>query len=105
VNTELGNWLIDGYLIVLAVLLAVSIRVTRKDRFWLDTQDLLVLFIVLLGPLLPAELIGELSIGRLVLRTIVVLYCCEYLLGRGVNSSLLLNGGAVSALLLMVIHL
>jgi UDP-GlcNAc:undecaprenyl-phosphate GlcNAc-1-phosphate transferase len=106
VQSELNNWLINGSFAVLAILLAVSMRTTRRHYFWLTTEDLLVLlFIVILAPGLPFEVDGEISMGQLIFRTFVSLYACEYVLARGDQARSRLTLGAIFALFTMAIHL
>ncbi|MEM1152965.1 MAG: MraY family glycosyltransferase [Pseudomonadota bacterium] len=98
--------LVNGALVLLALLLVVSIRTTRKDYFWLTTQDLLVLFfIVLLAPRVPMELGQDLSTGALIFRTCVLLYACEYVLARGEQARKRLTVASIVALFLMCWHL
>lgn len=106
VTNQVGNWLIDGSLIVFGLGLALAIRITRKAYFWLTTQDLLVLlFVVILGPLLPNEIVEESSTGRLIFRTCILLYACEYVLARGGRAPQNLTIVTIIALLITGIHL
>jgi len=70
--------------IVIAVSLAIAIRMTRREDFRLDTQDLLVLAAIVLLPLLPFEELSRYSVDRMVLRIAIVLYACEFMIGRDV---------------------
>ena len=83
-NADASIWGFNILLLVLAVMLAISIRTTRKEYFWLTPQDLLVLFfVILLAPKLSLELGQGVNPNALVLNTIVLLYTCEYVLARG----------------------
>ncbi len=74
--------LINFYFVAIVALLALAIRMTRRDHFQLDTQDLLILVMVIVVPLLPFEWIHQFEIGEIVLRIAVLMYGCEYILGR-----------------------
>ena len=74
---------IDGFLVVLAIVLALAIRTTRKEQFRLDTQDLLILLMVLIVPQLPFNTLDKFAVGSIALRLAVLMYGCEFLLARG----------------------
>lgn len=86
VATELqgSSWqmYIDGFLVALAVVLMLAIRTTRREHFRLDTQDLLILFMVLIVPQLPFNTLDKFAIGSTALRLAVLMYSCEFLLAR-----------------------
>jgi hypothetical protein len=104
-NVEI-NWLIDGSLILLTFILAVSIRTTRKEYFWLTPQDLLVLFfVILLAPYLALDLGPGIHSGALIFRTVLLLYTCEYVLARGVIAQKRLTAMAIVSLFLLGINL
>ena len=69
--------------------LLLAIRVARREVFRFDTQDLLVLLLILVIPLVNIEGVTELQLGRLALRCAVLLYCCEFLFGVKQNCRLL----------------
>ena len=71
--------------VIIAVALGIAIRMTRREHFRLDTQDLLVLAAVLLLPLLPFDELSRYSVDRMVLRIAIVLYACEFMIGRDVT--------------------
>jgi UDP-GlcNAc:undecaprenyl-phosphate GlcNAc-1-phosphate transferase len=73
---------IHGYFGLIALVLALAIRMTRHEHFRLDTQDLLVLVLIVTVPLLPFEWIREFAAGETVLRIAVLMYGCEFILGR-----------------------
>jgi UDP-GlcNAc:undecaprenyl-phosphate GlcNAc-1-phosphate transferase len=106
VNSPVVNWLIDGSLLVFALALALAIRITRKEYFWLTTQDLLVLlFVVILVPHLPIDVVQASSTGRLIFRTCILLYACEYVLARGGRAPENLTAVTIIALTMTGIHL
>lgn len=73
---------IDSFLAVLAAMLMLAIRTTRREQFRLDTQDLLILFMVLIVPQLPFNTLDKFAIGSTALRLAVLMYSCEFLLAR-----------------------
>ncbi len=74
--------MINALFVALACLLALAIRMTRREQFRLDTQDLLILLIVVTVPLLPIESVSRHAVGEIVLRLCVLMYSCEFVLGR-----------------------
>lgn len=97
---------IHGYLLGLALVLALAIRMTRREHFRLDTQDMLVLLLVLTVPLLPLATLDRYAVGEVALRLAVMMYSCEFLIGRTGGRGLLplSCAAAVSVLLLAVLH-
>lgn len=84
VTDENLNLMIDGALVVLVLLLALSIRITRRSYFGANTEDLLVvLFFFLLAPFLLVDLSQVTPVIRYVFRIFVLFYACEYVLARG----------------------
>ena len=73
---------LDGFFIALAAFLMLAIRMSRKEQFRLDTQDLLILLIVVIVPQLPFAVLDGFSIGHIALRLAVLMYGCEFLLAR-----------------------
>lgn len=94
-----SHWYVDGYLIFIVMLLALAIRMTRKVEFRLDTQDMLVLFLVLVIPQLSIGTINEVSLGRFALRLAILLYTCEYLLSKKNLNYRLFWGSAIAGVL------
>jgi UDP-GlcNAc:undecaprenyl-phosphate GlcNAc-1-phosphate transferase len=76
----------DGFLIAFTLFLMLAIRMTRREMFRLDTQDLLILLMVVLVPQLPFAALDNMSIAQIALRLAVLMYGCEFLLGRRKNS-------------------
>ena len=96
----------DLFLIILAVALTVSIRTTRKKYFWLNPQDLLMLFfVILLAPSLSLDLGPGVNSGALMLHTILLLYICEYVLARGYVAQRRLTTAALFSLFLLATNL
>jgi UDP-GlcNAc:undecaprenyl-phosphate GlcNAc-1-phosphate transferase len=105
-NADASIWGFNILLLVLAVMLAISIRTTRKEYFWLTPQDLLVLFfVILLAPKLSLELGQGVNPNALVLNTIVLLYTCEYVLARGAEAQNRLTIAAIFSLFIFAVHL
>lgn len=101
-----ASWLpwLHGYLFILAAVLALAIRMTRREQFRLDTQDLLVLLLVLCVPVLPLEALGRFAVGEVALRLAVLMYSCEFLIGRTGGRGLLpLSCAATSSILLIAV--
>lgn len=93
-----SHWLVDGYLAAILALLLVSIRMTRKSEFRLDTRDLLVLFLVLAASQLPIAKFSEVPMGPFALRLAILLYVSEYLLNRVDCNYRFLTGTSVLAI-------
>ncbi|MFT3931318.1 MAG: MraY family glycosyltransferase [Spongiibacteraceae bacterium] len=83
-NPALQQWhtWINGTFIALFTLLCLAIRMTRREQFRLDTQDLLILVVILVIPLLPFESINRYAIGEFALRLAVLMYSCEFIIGK-----------------------
>ena len=79
------GWTIDIFLLILAIVLALAIRVTRKDLFQVTPQDLLIAFFALAVAFLPQEIFGEFPVGYVFLRVTVLFYACEYLVGMAAH--------------------
>jgi len=96
----------DLFLAILTMAFFISIRTTRKKYFWLTTQDLLVLFfVILLAPSIPLDLGPDVNSGALIFQTILLLYICEYVLARGRVAQRRLTTSALFSLFLLAIHL
>ena len=106
VNPLLREWAqwINGAFIALAVILGLAIRMTRREQFRLDTQDLLILVMIMVVPLLPFESINRYAIGEFALRLAVLMYSCEFIIGRSTGKTLLpVNGAALLSMLLAIV--
>lgn len=96
-----SEWLVNAYLLLIAAMLALAIRMTRKEDFRLNTQDMLVLFVVLVIPQLSFGGSSELSLGTFTLRLAVLLYTCEYLVSKKDVNYFVLNASVIGGLLLI----
>ena len=101
--SELGHQCIDGLFIGLVVFLMLAIRMTRKEDFRLDTQDLLVLFMVLIIPQLPFDTLDNNAVGAISLRLAALMYGCEFILVRYRGSFRILTGASFLSLLLIAL--
>jgi UDP-GlcNAc:undecaprenyl-phosphate/decaprenyl-phosphate GlcNAc-1-phosphate transferase len=88
-------------LMVLALVL--GIRMTRKREFSLTTQDLLILLVVVLMPLLPFDMMDQYAIGSIALIVALLMYASEFVLNRATRMVVFPCAGAIagSALLLL----
>lgn len=98
---SLLNLAVDGYLCLLAIMLMLAIRMTRRELFRLDTQDYLVLFLVMMISLIPIEEINSGLLGQITLRFAVLLYACEFLLSRKPKNSGVLNTASILSLIII----
>lgn len=73
---------INIFLMVLAAFLMLAIRMSRQNQFRLDTQDLLILLMVIILPQLPLAISENFSVSEIALRLAVLMYACEFLLAR-----------------------
>lgn len=105
VNSDviLSRHLLNILIANLGILLLLAIRFTRREHFRLDNQDILVLFILLAGPLLPTSFnSGDgVDIGAMLLRLAVMLYTVEYIINKEYQRYLLLS--AFSSVALFII--
>ncbi|MDB2410045.1 undecaprenyl/decaprenyl-phosphate alpha-N-acetylglucosaminyl 1-phosphate transferase [Pseudomonadales bacterium] len=83
-----GKVFIDGLLLVLVVFLALSIRMTRRELFRLDTQDVLVLLLLLASSVLVVGFDSGNQVLSAIIRLAVLLYAAEYIVGREKNFSI-----------------
>ena len=77
-----GKFFIDALIIALVVFLVLSIRMTRRELFRLDTQDILVLLILSASSVLVVGFDGGNQILSAIIRLAVLLYAAEYVVGR-----------------------
>lgn len=107
ITPQLEEWAlwINGAFLVLACALTLAIRMTRREQFRLDTQDLLILIMILVVPLLPFVSVGRYAIGEFTLRLAVLIYSCEFVVGRTTEKKNLLpvNGAGVLSIALAII--
>ena len=76
---------------LLSIVLIISIRITRREKYHLNNQDILIFFMLITAPLLPKEVIGEINMGTMLLQLAILLYSAEYLISKTTKSTLLLN--------------
>ena len=80
---------IDVLMLVLLVLLALSIRVTRRAMFRLDTQDVLVLMVLFAAPLIAFGSADNIATTGIVARLALLLYAVEYTINRAKNTAVI----------------
>ncbi len=74
----LTHWLMDIYLLILIVVVSLAVRITRKSKFRVTTQDLLVLlFVIATVFFIDVKLIEYITI-----RLFCLVYAMEYLINR-----------------------
>jgi len=95
------NLFVDAYIGVLAIVLLLAIRLTRKSLFHLDNQDYLVLLIVALVPFLPLQQFDGTLVARIALRLAVLLYACEFVITKGDRTKAVINGAGIGSLVLV----
>ena len=93
--------MLNVYLLLLALLLMVAIRITRKEHFRLDNQDFLVLGLMLIAPRLPVGSIDTVLVSRAVLSFAVLLYAVEFVIGRATKPRRWLNFASLFSILLV----
>ena len=93
--------ILNVYLLVLALLLIVAIRITRREHFRLDNQDFLVLGLMLVVPQLPVGSIDTALLSRAVLSFAVLVYAVEFVLGRATKPRRWLNFAGLFSILLV----
>lgn len=93
-------WLV-GYMGALVVSLALAIRMTRRQEFALTTQDLLILLVVVVVPLMPFDALGEYEIGGIALIVAVLMYTSEFVLIRATRFASFAVAGAIAGTLLV----
>lgn len=74
--------LLDLSLALLVLVLAIAIRTTRRDQFRLDNQDLLVLIIVLVAPVISSGGVEGEDVARALVRLVIVLYAAEFVISK-----------------------
>ncbi|MDB4420981.1 undecaprenyl/decaprenyl-phosphate alpha-N-acetylglucosaminyl 1-phosphate transferase [Pseudomonadales bacterium] len=86
IQIDVPSWralnVLDIPIIVLVMLLGVVIRTTRAEHFSMDTQDILVLLVLLASPILAATSDDHQTIIGAIVRLAVFLYAVEYLIAR-----------------------
>lgn len=77
-----GKLYIDALIAVLVVVLILSIRMTRRELFRLDTQDILVLLLLGASSVLVVGFDSGDQVLSAIIRLAVLLYASEYIVGR-----------------------
>lgn len=77
-----GKLFIDALIAVLVVVLILSIRMTRRELFRLDTQDILVLLLLGASSVLVVGFDSGDQVLSAIIRLAVLLYASEYVVGR-----------------------
>jgi len=96
------HWIVDVFLFALLVVVSVAIRITRKSKFCMTTQDVLLVLLVIASILL----IDIQLIEHVAFRLFCLVYALEYLLHRNIYKFRLSRYlAAVSGVLLMTITL
>jgi len=94
-------WLL-GIMLALIISLAVAIRMTRTQEFALTTQDLLILLVVILLPLMPFKVLDEYAIGGIALMVAILMYSSEFVLIRAMRTVAFSAACAVAGVLLVL---
>ena len=98
------NFVADLYLVILLGLLLLAVRMTKKEVFRFDTHDYLVLLMIIVVPLVMQPLLNREDLTRLALRFALLVYVCEFLLGRRGSGYWLLRGASLLSILIMGIN-
>lgn len=94
---EMSRYLLDVYTLLIAAVLVVGVRITRRYLDMFNTQDFLILCILLSLAALPIE---PHSI-YLAIRIVIVMYALEYLITVRTTRHKLINMGSIACLLAM----
>lgn len=78
-------------LLFLGAFLLLAIRMTRRDQFQLNNQDLIILFILLVGPILPFQGEDGVKIGVMLFRMSVLIYAIEYVISKSSRHNFIIN--------------
>ena len=73
---------VDFFLLILIVMLGLSIRMTRRELFHLDTQDILVLLVLLAASFLVVSFDSDSLLINAAVRVSVMLYAAEFIINR-----------------------
>lgn len=92
------TWVVGAYLAVLAVVLALAIRVTRRSLFRVTPQDLLILFLAVTVPNLSGEAATRYAVQEMVAILLILFYAGEVVIANDRRSRHLLSATAAVAL-------
>ena len=83
-ESNLAGWqfYVDAIIGILVILLVLSMRMTRREEFSLDTQDILIVLLLVLAPLLSFGFGDSRAVIDDVMRLAILLYASEYLVSR-----------------------
>ena len=95
--------IVNSVFFALVITLMLSIRMTRKEEFRLDTQDLLVLFLVLVVPQLPLKTLDSNDIGIISLQLAALMYSCEFILNKAKSHFNVLIFSSIISLLIVAL--
>lgn len=96
------HWLVDIFLLALIVVVSIAIRITRKTKFCMTTQDVLLVLLVIASILL----IDIKLIEHVTFRLFCLVYALEYLLHRNIYEFRLSRYlAAISGVLIMTMTL
>ncbi len=73
----------DAFFVLLGAVMAVGIRVTRRDLFQVTPQDLLIVFFALVVSSLPEGIVSGFAVGHALFWLVVLFYSTEFLLNTG----------------------
>jgi hypothetical protein len=99
----LVNDVFDACLGVLTLMMLIGVRATRREVFRFDTEDALVLFLILAIPMLAQLDIDRVELSRMVLRFVALLYCCEFVLSRDLLRTWSINSSALVTLVVLAL--
>ncbi len=88
---------------LLVAMLALGIYITGQQNFRLTTQDLLILLLVLLLPLLPIEVVDRYALGGVVLLVALLMYASEFVLLRATRMVAVSAGCALATIALVLV--
>ena len=90
-------WL-DVFIGLLGLALILAVRLTRRVSFHLDSEDYLVVILVIGASLFIRESFDGVLSARLVLYAVVLLYTSEYIVTRGRGTRWLLDGASLACI-------
>lgn len=102
-SLDIIRW-VTVFLFCLLAVLVLAFRMSRKEDFSLNNQDLLILLVIVLTPLLPFGQMDQYSISEIVLISAILLYACEFLLSRGKKTIAVTVGGQLIGLSILCIY-
>ncbi len=73
---------LNAVLTFMGLFLFLAIRMARREDFQLNNQDIIILFVLLVGPLLPFKDNEGISIGLMLFRISIMIYAIEYVINK-----------------------